>query len=75
MLSIKFKSGVERIWHIHEPNPITYYEVNAIDEIQADGDELEYIHNMFLLTHSLPIPKGRVIRWFGDYAKLIVGNL
>lgn len=55
-----------------------------VTEIQADGHELEYIRQRFgnkqndsrstvpfVSTFALP----RVMRWFGDDAKFIIGNL
>lgn len=72
MLNIVFQSGRSREWHVGEESPVGYAEVIAISEIQADGHELEHIKNMF----DQPIlPKGRVVRIFGDLAKTIVANL
>lgn len=47
-------------------------DVESVLEIQADGDELEAIREQF---PSLVIPKHAVVRWYGDMAKFIVGNL
>lgn len=74
MLSIQFHSGVERTWHVGKKVPISYQEVNAVNDIQADGHELEHILCMFDHSNFL-IPKGRVVRIFGDLAKTIVANL
>ena len=68
-------NGKERTWHVGQPSPISHSEAADVDEIQADGDELEHIVDMFPINRSLPIPRGRVVRWFGDHAKLIAGNL
>ncbi len=45
-----------------------------IDYIQADGDELIAIRQLF--PEAIPFPQGkRVVRWFGDLAKTIYYNL
>jgi hypothetical protein len=75
MLDIKLSDGTRRSWHVGQGNPVGYYEVEDVEEVQADGDELDHIQNMFLKTAPLPIPRNRVVRWFGDHAKLIMGNL
>jgi hypothetical protein len=84
MLSITFQSGTVRNWHVGEPICVEYDEVRAIAEIQADGHELEYIENQYsgqvaamtTKVYSIPRPNNkRVIRWFGDIAQTIVGNL
>jgi hypothetical protein len=73
-LYITCKDNREVQWHVgsttlrsaHEwPSPVT--------DVQADGDELDYIINNF---PNLPYPKHkRVVRWDGDLAKLIAYNL
>ena len=40
--------------------------------VQADGDELVHIQHQFY--SSFPLPNRPVSRWFGDFAKMIVGN-
>jgi hypothetical protein len=42
-----------------------------VDEVQADGDELEYIRNEF---SNLRMSRGRVVTWFGDDARFIAQN-
>jgi len=82
MLSIIFQSGKGRVWHVGEENPVTFIETNAVQEIQADGDELDHIKNMFGQpddAYGKPtypnIPNNRVVRLFGDFARTIIGNL
>lgn len=76
MLSIKLNNSlIGYVWHVGEKNPVPYEKVIAVTEVQADGDELEHIEDMFQLNKQIPIPRRRVVRWFGDHAKLIVGNL
>jgi len=73
MLDIKLSDGTRRSWHVGQGNPVGYYEVEDVEEVQADGDELDHIQNMFLKTMCKFILT--VVRWFGDHAKLIMGNL
>jgi len=84
MLSIVFKSGAEVQWHINQKKKWQYKDVADITEIQADGDELEHIKSIFCLKYdgaqvdqrpTIPLPKVRVVRWFGDIAKTIIGNI
>lgn len=76
MLYIVFDSGRERTWHVGEPLPMTDAEVFAVKMIQADGDELEHIRDLFCVTSkTIPIPfNKRVVVWYGDIAKTIIGN-
>lgn len=75
MLSIKLNNGKYKSWHVGQGNPVAYHDIVNVEDVQADGDELDHIQQMFLQTATLPIPRGRVVRWFGDHARLIVGNL
>lgn len=78
MLAIKFESGNVRYWQVGEPNNVNTAETYAIREILVDGLELEYIRSMFGQSNDSPyflIPKGNVVRLFGDLAKTVVGNL
>lgn len=43
-----------------------------VSAVQAEGDELEAIRYQF---PGLVIPKHAIVRWYGDQAKFIVGNL
>jgi hypothetical protein len=73
MLYITLKTGEELHWHITKDCPIDYSKITEIQDIQADGDELSYIIIRF---KNLIIPQHRkVVRWFGDTAQHIVGNL
>jgi hypothetical protein len=69
-------------WYIGNPDPLIYDGARDVIEIQADDDELEHIKNMFPKVNnsfgsvvSPLIPKGKVVRLFGDLAKTIVANL
>lgn len=43
--------------------------IPMIEYVQADGHELEAIHKMFQGT--IPFPRCRVVRWYGDLARTI----
>jgi hypothetical protein len=76
MLYIILNGNKERIWHVGNPSPISHKEAAEVTEVQADGDELDHItYDIFLTNKSIPIPNRRVVRWFGDHAKLIAANL
>lgn len=76
-------------WHVGQANPVKLldFDTHAVKEVQADGDELLYLWNRFSFvregrsidtrtkgtTSWTAMP--RVIRYFGDDAKFIVGNL
>lgn len=71
-------------WHIGEQIPLDYHDMMNVQQIQADGHELEHIIKKFtILINSkglsivtIPInPNQRVHRWFGDIAKTICANL
>ncbi len=66
-------ANIEYNWHVGEKNPINRKSIAMINEVQADGDELDYIY-----THipNLPaFPERKSVRWFGDDAKFIAANL
>jgi hypothetical protein len=81
MLTIKLDSAFNSAyWHVGEPCPINYNSMDIVKEVQMDGDELDHVIDLFSLytqTMKRPnwIPKGRVVRLFGDEAKKIVANL
>lgn len=60
-------------WHVSET--LDRNNLFAIDviEIQADGDELNYISRIF--EESIPMPAARVASWFGDDAKAVAAYL
>ena len=59
-------------WHIGG-TPIKYNMVNNVIQCCVDGHELEFIKNNFT---NIVIPKHqKVVRFFGETAKMIVGNL
>lgn len=79
--NVTFEKVTEKVISCHF-NTVPYAQsenseiVNVYNlvEIQADGDELEYINNHI---KGIPIRVGgvRVITWFGDTAKFIYQNL
>ena len=78
-----FENGSETpviIWHVGTPfqNELAKFtSAKSVLELQADGDELEHIKRLFSLggTYSIPMPQKRVVRWYGDIARTIIGNL
>lgn len=62
----------EITWHTGEKNPLSLENRRDIVEIQADGDELEYIQSKFT---NIPMSTNRVINWYGDIAKFITNNM
>lgn len=71
MLYIINKDNSQKTWHVGESfnvNEGIQVFLNNVVEIQADGDELNFIvTNMVNLTY----PKLRVVTWYGDVAKQI----
>lgn len=45
MLYIVFRGKTLQTWHVNIPRPI--FLPNKLDELQADGDELNHIRRMF----------------------------
>lgn len=63
-LSAFFQDKLEKALKTEYPTPI---------EVQADGDELDFIQNNFI---NLPMVRNcRVVRWKGDFAALIFDHL
>jgi hypothetical protein len=62
----------EIAWHTREKCPLTFADRGNIIEVQADGDELEYIKNKFT---NIPMSTNRVINWYGDIARFIASNM
>ena len=73
----------DREYHVQDFDPArgckaeTKYAIRGtargVESVQADGDELEYIMKNFA---GIPTcVNNRVVSWYGDHAKFIVGNL
>lgn len=62
-------------WHIGQVMPINIRQtIPQIISIQADCDELEFLLARFpYLSGKLPA-KARVVSWYGDEAKYLIGN-
>lgn len=72
MILIKHENGDESRWFI---NDVFFYWMNiqSVVEVQADGNELEYINKNF---DNIPFHNSKETqRWFGDMARFIAGNL
>ncbi len=61
-------------WHVGEPLSIpARLDLDRVVSVQADSDELNYLYDRF---PDLPrVKDSKVIRFYGDTAKFIVGNL
>jgi len=60
-------------WHVGTETPTG--AARDVVSIQADGDELEYISDKFGLV-AAPPPKGqKVVIYYGEQARFIIGNL
>jgi hypothetical protein len=75
-------------FHVPFSGTLPNLDPDEIEFIQADGDELDCIRDLFTTFGemvpgvgrinqilSIPIPKHRVVRWYGDIAKTIYFNL
>lgn len=82
MLYVELKDNAHISWHIGEKPPKEILESSSIftitvDDvvmIQADNDELDYIIDKFGVAAMRP-KNSNVVKWYGDIAKFIVGNL
>lgn len=71
MMYLSDTNGKERVWHIGEARPGLLNDI--CEEVQADGDELEYIENNF---SNIPYRKGvSVLNWKGDIAQFIYDHI
>lgn len=81
-----FKNGSGRTWN--EPVKVPNEVLDKIEEVQyfqADGDELEILQKQYGYHHdqpihavreySIPMPRQRVIKWYGDIGRTIILNL
>jgi hypothetical protein len=82
MLYVELKDNAHISWHVGEMPPKDMLESSSIFTItvedvvmiQADNDELDYIIDKFGIAAMRP-KNSRVVKWYGDIAKFIVGNL
>jgi len=77
MLYVSEKNGDSFDWYVGDGRVWRRFPQDAanVDFVQADGDELTYILDNFNNLPHYSGPNKRVHRWFGDHARLIVGNL
>lgn len=72
MLIIHFSDAIFE-WHVGEQLIITNGDVDDVRYVLADGHELEFIKKEFVnITYSDSM---RIVKFYGDQAKSIVGNL
>lgn len=68
-----FGDNVTVGWHVGQKNPIVFDDMQHVTEVQADGDELEYIR---FSMNNVPFNKFKAVnRWFGSMAQFIAANL
>ena len=79
MMYITTTDGKLMEWHVGEPSPTSPYIYGGFKYfpnvicVQADGDELDFINTSF--TNLRTRQNKRVVHFFGDDAKTIVGHL
>ena len=61
----------EHVHHISEAKPNIKIGESVI-RVQADGDEVDYIHRHF---SNIPFANKRVVIWTGAFAQFIYDNL
>ena len=76
MMYIQRNDGSYFEWHVGGSHPFgadNYSAITDIAHVQADGDELEFVNTSF--TNLRTRQNKRVVRFYGDDAKTIAGNL
>ena len=71
-LGIMMYDNRELIWNVGQPFPMLMQDVPQISWIQFDGHELEHFKCRELIEN---IPNNLFVRYYGDQAQYIVGNL
>ena len=64
-----FSGSTKCQWHIGQKYPKL---TEKVIELQADGDELEYILHNF---QNIPYSNARVLTWYNDLAMFIANNM
>lgn len=73
MLYIKLPEGESTTWYTGERCPVAFADIKNVEEIQADGGELDLI---LRVCQNIPVvTTTNVMRWFGDDARFIVANV
>ena len=68
--------GFTAAWRVGMKVPVLPSTVKAVTEVEASGEELHYILTRFTgLPHCYRKAPAESIRWYGDHARFIVGNL
>ena len=60
-------------WMIADSSPLNLHQFDSVKNIQVDGDELDYVYSRF--PSLCMVRNAKSVKWFGDDAKFIVGNL
>jgi hypothetical protein len=79
-ITVEKEEAQNYTWYVGEKLPYTFTSGGTerfVTNVQADGDELEWLQREF--THSdtctIPMPRSRVVQWYGDIAKSIVAAI
>ena len=72
MLVVILKTGAEITWEGRGPLPKNF-DIDLVVEARADGPELFTIQSKFQGLRN--VKWADLVRWFGDEAKFIAGNL
>ena len=66
----------DKKWHIGEPFPVSYRDIEKVVELQADGNELHHLMRKFKTPDATGLfSKLTVQRWFGDEAKRLTSMI
>jgi len=74
-IKIQGDTSYRYIWYVGGDTEMPKFTAESVTSIQADGDELEHIKTMFTAHNAIPIPRGRSVKFYGETAQMIVGNL
>jgi hypothetical protein len=64
-------------WNVGEESPFktNHDQAQFVTHVQADGDELMHVAIRFMNLPFTVNTTNSVVRWYGDHAKFIAGNL
>lgn len=75
MLTVHMRNHDEIQWQVGEGVDIAAVDIaRNVMFIRADGDELEHVLDKFGVAALCP-KDCMVVKWFGDTARFIIGNL
>ena len=79
MMYVTLEDGTKIVGHVYDSPQYVQQFRDKVISVQADCDELEYIYMRRLYPHPHPLQNAlgaemRVVTFYGDTAKFIVGN-